>query len=167
MRKHAVRSNGEFRAATTVLAVEGLKASEFVGYMDEILTDEAAMLAAQPEHFVMAGHSDETAHIVENLGPHVCSFLMGFGRHIEWAADVPELLSSSEFPFKKVTNLFLEDGTDIGRVLAQFGDTPTGFTANLTVYFPVTCPEEVFEHHRRHFAVEFSNWMKAAAALHP
>jgi len=167
MRKHAVRSNGEFRAATTVLAVEGLKASEFVGYMDEILTDEAAMLAAQPEHFVMAGHSDETAHIVENLGPHVCSFLMGFGRHVEWAADVPELLPSSEFPFKKVTNLFLEDGTDIGRVLAQFGDTPTGFTANLTVYFPVTCPEEVFEHHRRHFAVEFSNWMKAAAALHP
>ncbi len=78
-----------------------------------------------------------------------------------------ELLPSSEFPFKKVTNLFLEDGTDIGRVLAQFGDTPTGFTANLTVYFPVTCPEELFEHHRRHFAVEFSNWMKAAAALHP
>jgi hypothetical protein len=167
MREHAVQSNGVFRAATTVMAVEGLKASEFVGYMDEILTDEAAMLAAQPEHFVMTGHSDETAHIVENLGPHVCSFLMGFGRHVEWAAAVPELLPSSEFPFKKVTNLFLEDGTDIGRVLAQFGDTPTGFTANLTVYFPVTCSEEVFEHHRRHFAVEFSNWMKAAAALHP
>jgi hypothetical protein len=167
MRGHAAKSNGEFRSATTVLAVEGIKAAEFVGYMDEILTDEAAMLAAQPEHFVMAGHSDETAHIVENLGTHVCSFLMGFGRHVEWATDVPELLPLSEFPFKKVTNLFLEDGTDIGRVLAQFGDTPGGFTANLTVYFPVTCPEELFEHHRRHFAVEFSNWMKAAAAIHP
>jgi hypothetical protein len=167
MRDHAAKSNGEFRSATTVLGVEGIKASEFVGYMDEILTDEAAMLAAQPEHFVMAGHSDETAHIVENLGTHVCSFLMGFGRHVEWAANVPELLPASEFPFKKVTNLFLEDGTDIGRVLAQFGDTPSGFTANLTVYFPITCPEELFEHHRRHFAVEFSNWMKAAAAVHP
>jgi hypothetical protein len=167
MREHAVKSNGEFRPATTVLAVDRLKAAEFVVYMDEVLTDEAAMLAAQPEHFVAAGHTDETAHIVENLGPHVCSFLMGFGRNVEWAADVPELLPVSEFPFKKVTNLFLADGTDIGRVLAQFGDTPDGFTANLTVYFPATCPEEIFEHHRRHFAVEFSNWIKAAAAQHP
>ncbi len=31
MRQHAVQSNGELRAATTVMAVEGLKASEFVG----------------------------------------------------------------------------------------------------------------------------------------
>lgn len=167
MREHAMKSDGEFRSATTVLATEGITAAEFVGYMDQILTDEAAMLAAQPEHFVAAGHTDESAHIVENIGPHVCSFLLGFGRRTEWADDAPEQLPDSDFPFKKATNLLLEDGTDIGRVLAQFGDTPSGFTANLTVYFPVTCPEPIFEHHRRHFAVEFSNWIRAAAAIRP
>jgi hypothetical protein len=167
MREHAVKSKGEFRPATTILGVKGLKASEFVGWMDEALTDEAAMLAAQPEHFVASGHSDETAHIVENIGPHVCSFLLSFGRDIEWAVRAPEMLPPADYPFKKATNLSLEDGTALGRVLAQFGDTEDGFTANLTVYFPVTCPEELFEHHRRHFAVEFSNWIKAAAAAHP
>jgi alkyl hydroperoxide reductase subunit AhpF len=39
-----------------------------------------------------------------------------------------------------------------------------GFTANLTVYFPVTCPDEVLDHHLRHYAVEFRNWIVAAAA---
>jgi len=167
LREHALSSNGNFKSATTVLAVQGLKAAEFVGYMDDIVTDEPAMLAAQPEHYVMAGQADERVHIVENLGPHVCSFLFHFGKNVEWAAQASELLPESHYPYKKVTNLFLPDGTVVGRVLSQFGDTDEGFSANLTVYFPATCPEELFEHHRRHFAVEFSNWVTAAAAARP
>jgi hypothetical protein len=167
LREHALMSKGSFKSATTVLAVQGLKAAEFVGWMDEIVSDEAAMLAAQPEHYVMTGQADETVHIVENLGPHICSFLFHFGKNVDWAAQASELLPDSDYPFKKITNLFFSDGTVVGRVLSQFGDTDEGFNANLTVYFPATCPEEIFEHHRRHFAVEFSNWAKAAAAARP
>jgi len=167
LREHARRSNGNFKSATTVLDVYGLKAGDFVGYMDDIVTDEPAMLAAQPEHYVMVGQADGRVHIVENLGPHVCSFLFHFGKNVEWAAQATELLPESHYPYKKVTNLFLPDGTVVGRVLSQFGDSNEGFSANLTVYFPTTCPDELFEHHRRHFAVEFSNWVKAAAAARP
>ncbi|MFF4299708.1 hypothetical protein ACFY0N_39425 [Streptomyces vinaceus] len=62
------------------------------------------------------------------------------------------------------SNLFLADGTVVGRALIQSGDTVDGFTANLTVCFPVTCPDEVLEHHLRHYAAEFRNWITAAAA---
>lgn len=56
----------------------------------------------------------------------------------------------------------LADGTVVGRALTQLGDTAEGFTAHLTVYVPVTCPPEVPEHHLRHYAVEFRNWIAAA-----
>lgn len=59
---------------------------------------------------------------------------------------------------------WLLDGTVVGRALIQFGDTADGCTSNLTVYFPVTCPDEVLDHHLRHYAVEFRNWIVAAAA---
>lgn len=167
LREHALTSNGDFKSATTVLGVQGLNAAEFVGWMEDAVRDEPTMLAAQPEHYVTAGQTDGTVHIVENLGPHVCSFFFHFDQHVEWAAGVPELLPESDYPFKKITNLFLQDGTVVGRVLSQFGDTDEGFNANLTVYFPASCPEEISEHHRRHFAVEFSNWVKAAAAARP
>jgi len=52
----------------------------------------------------------------------------------------------------------------VGRMLTQFGDTAEGFNASLTAYFPTACPEDVFEHHRQHLAVEFRNWIVAAAS---
>ena len=52
----------------------------------------------------------------------------------------------------------------MGRMFTQFGDTAEGFNASLTAYFPAACPEDVFEHHRQHLAVEFRNWILAAAA---
>ncbi|MGC5396030.1 hypothetical protein ACPXCP_09775 [Streptomyces sp. DT20] len=81
-----------------------------------------------------------------------------------WAADADERLPEAEFPYKKATNFYLADGTVVGRVLIQFGDTAEGFTSSLTVYLPTSCPESVLEHHLRHFAVEFRNWIIASAA---
>ncbi|GAA3309980.1 hypothetical protein GCM10020295_75870 [Streptomyces cinereospinus] len=81
-----------------------------------------------------------------------------------WAADAEELLPESEFPHKMSSNLFLEDGTVVGRALTQFGDTADGFTASLTFYVPASAPEVVLEHHLRHYAVEFRNWIIAAAS---
>lgn len=165
LRGCARASGGRFRAGTTVLAAQGLTAGEFVGWMDKAFADEKVLLAAQPEHYVMVGQADGSVHVVENIGPHVCSFYLGdwAAEAMAWAADAVELLAESEFPYKKATNLFLPDGTVIGRVLMQFGDTGNGFTSNLTVYLPTSCPEDVLEHHLRHFAVEFRNWITAAA----
>ncbi|WP_329567222.1 hypothetical protein [Streptomyces sp. NBC_01361] len=105
------------------------------------------------------------ARVVENIDPHVCSiYIDGWGTDaMAWAAEADELLPESEFPREMSSNLFLPDGTVVGRALIQFGDTADGFTANLTVYLPTTCPDDVLEHHLRHYAVEFRNWITASA----
>ncbi|MFJ4340651.1 hypothetical protein [Streptomyces sp. NPDC088915] len=166
LRENALASGGVFKGGTTVLAAQGLTSGEFLAWMDRAFAgDEKPLLAAHPEHYVM-GTDEIGARVVENIGPHVASFYMGgWGTDaLDWAEDADELLPEAEFPRKMSSNLFLADGTVVGRALIQFGDTADGFTAHLTVYFPVTCPEEVLDHHLRHYAVEFRNWIVAAAA---
>ncbi|MEU0129087.1 MULTISPECIES: hypothetical protein [unclassified Streptomyces] len=167
LRESALASDGGFRGGTTVLTTSGLAAGEFLAWMEKAFAgDEGALLAAHPEHYVMAPEADGSFNVVENIGPHVCSFYMGgWGTDaMAWAADAAELLPESEFPHKMSSNLFLADGTVVGRALTQFGDTAGGFTASLTVYVPTSCPQDVLEHHLRHYAVEFRNWIAAAAA---
>ncbi|MFF7332000.1 hypothetical protein ACIQU5_19440 [Streptomyces sp. NPDC090306] len=167
LRECARTSGGAFNGGTTVLRARGLTSGEFLEWMDAAFAgkDERPLLAAHPEHYAM-GTDTIGARVVENIGPHVCSFYMGgWGTDaMAWAADAAELLPESEFPRKMSSNLFLEDGTVVGRALIQFGDTAEGFTASLTVYFPVSCPQDVLDHHLRHYAVEFRNWIVAAAA---
>ncbi|MFB7031962.1 MULTISPECIES: hypothetical protein [unclassified Streptomyces] len=166
LRESARASGGRFTAGTTVLTTHGLTSGEFLAWMDEAFAaDESALLAAHPEHFVMAPGADGSFNVVESIGPHVCSFFMGgWGTDaMAWATDVDELLPESEFPHRMSSNLFLADGTVVGRALTQFGDTADGCVASLTVYLPTSCPGEVLEHHLRHYAVEFRNWILAAA----
>ncbi|WP_326673836.1 hypothetical protein [Streptomyces sp. NBC_01257] len=166
LRESARTSEGKFKPGTTVLTTQGLTSGVFLDWMDKAFAgDERPLLAAHPEHYVM-GTDSIGARVVENIGPHVADFYMGgWGTAaLAWATDAEELLPEAEFPRKMSSNLFLADGTVVGRALIQFGDTAEGFTANLTVYFPVTCPDEVLEHHLRHYAVEFRNWIVAAAA---
>jgi uncharacterized protein len=165
LREMAMRSHRVLRPATTVLTVHGLKAAQFLRWLDISFTDESVLLAAEPDHFVMAPNPDSTVMVAENLGPYVCRiYLPAFDAAVNWTAEtVNELLPESDYPYRRIADMSLEDGTVVGRMLTQFGDTDDGFTASLTVYFPVTCPEALFEHHRQHLAVEFSNWIHAAA----
>jgi hypothetical protein len=165
LRAHALASEGRFTSATTVLAAPGLTAAEFVRWMQVSFADEDVLLSAHPEHYAMSEDPDGTVHVVENVGPHICSFLLGqWGADTSWADDVPERLPEDAYPFKRASDLFFADGTVVGRVLVQFGDTDEGLSASLTCYFPATCPPEVLDHHSRHFAVEFRNWIVAAVA---
>ncbi|MFJ1869236.1 hypothetical protein ACIOD1_32075 [Streptomyces sp. NPDC088097] len=168
LRESAIVSGGSFKAGTTVLTTRGLTSGAFLAWMDKAFSgDEKALLTAHPEHYVMTPGPDGAFNVVENIGPHVCSFFMGgWGTDaMAWAVDADELLPESEFPHKMSSNLFLPDGTVVGRALTQFGDTADGFTASLTVYVPTACPQDVLEHHLRHYAVEFRNWIIAAATV--
>ncbi|MFC8231361.1 hypothetical protein [Streptomyces sp. NPDC057287] len=166
LRESARASDGGYTGGTTVLSTQGLGAGEFVAWMDKAFADENVLLAAQPEHYLMVGQANGSVHVVENVGPHICSFYLGdwAAEAMAWADDADELLPKADFPYKKATNLFLADGTIVGRVLIQFGETDDGFTSSLTVYLPASCPQDVLDHHLRHFAVEFRNWITAAAA---
>lgn len=171
-RELAARSDGQHRSATAVLAVRGqLKAAPFLRWLEDAFSDENVLLAAEPEHYAFTTHPDGSVTVVENVGPYVaCVRLPGFDDEIqipddeEAARTIPELLPAAEYPFRRLARISLPDGTAIGRMLVQCGDTDEGFNASLTVYFPAECPDEVFEGHRRHLAVEFRNWIVAAAA---
>jgi hypothetical protein len=162
----AERSKGELKPATTMLAVKGLKATDFLHWLDGQFDKEAVMLAAEPDHFVIAPNETARVTIVETLGEYVCQIhLPPYDGAATWdEAVVNELLPESEYQFRRIARITLPDGTLVGRMLTQFGDTPEGFNASLTAYFPATCPEGVFEHHRQHLAVEFRNWIVAAAS---
>ncbi len=166
LREWAGLSGGRFNSGTTVLAVRGLKAAQFVRWLASSFGDEPVLLAAEPEHYVIADNPDSTVTVVENLGPYVASVrLPAFGTAPTWAAEAAgELLPEADYPFRRLADLTLADGTVVGRVMTQFGDTDEGFRAVLTCYFPVECPAELVEHHRQHLAVEFRNWIVAAAA---
>ncbi|MGW3115443.1 hypothetical protein [Streptomyces sp. NPDC001091] len=53
-------------------------------------------------------------------------------------------------------------GLHIGGVRHEFRDVPGGFHARLCVEFPRTTLPRILSEHRRHLAIEFSNWVEFA-----
>ncbi len=166
LREMAELSNGELRPTTIELEATGIKAIQFLQWLGQAFDTESVLLAAEPDHYAMFLNPDSTVTVVERLGLHASRVLLpAFDKAPNWVAEVTEkLLPESEYPFRRIADISLPDGTVVGRMLNQFGDTPEGFKANITAYFPTACPEEHFEHHRQHIAVEFANWIRAAAA---
>jgi hypothetical protein len=164
LRECAQASEGAFEGGTIVLSAEGLRSTDFLGWLSQAFADEDVLLAAHPEHWAFSEEPGGPMNVVETIGSHLSSFYMaGWGAQPPaWVGDSEAVLPESEFPSKMAADLVLGDGTVIGRVLCQFGDTDTGFDTALTVYVPQTC-KDVVEQHLRHFSVEFRNWIAAAA----
>lgn len=68
------------------------------------------------------------------------------------------------YPIQIVGEAPLRDGLAIGGVHHQFQQEGDGFRALLTVEFPGRVPMRIIAQHRWHLAMEFSNWIEAAAA---
>ncbi|WP_329064202.1 hypothetical protein [Amycolatopsis sp. NBC_01480] len=167
LRECAQASDGAFAGGTIVLSADGLSSKDFVTWLSKAFADEDVLIAAHPEHWAFSEQPGSGVNVVETIGSHLSSFYMaGWGAEAPaWAAESDAVLPESKFPLKMAADLVLGDGTVIGRVLCQFGDTTTGFDTALTVYVPQTC-KEVVEQHLRHFSVEFRNWIVAAAEAH-
>jgi hypothetical protein len=69
----AASSGGQWRPARTQLHAEGLSAAEFLSYFHSIFDDSPQLVAAHPEHFVLAA-VDGGHQVVENLGPYITDF---------------------------------------------------------------------------------------------
>lgn len=82
------------------------------------------------------------------------------------AARVDEVLLSLAGVYARLPGVIVPSRRDRRRAGADpvRRHPPTAFTAHLTVYVPVTFPPDVLEHHLRHYAVEFRNWIAAAGA---
>ena len=146
---------------STQLQVHGISAAEFVSYFMSITGDQPKLLAARPEHFVLAEAGDGPSHVirvVENLGRYISDFYITFTGEDQAVAKL-----APDYPTRMVGTVALADGTTIGHALHQFRETADGFDVLLAIYFPAAAPEEFIEGHRQHLAVEFTNWIAGAA----
>lgn len=124
------------------------------------LDDETAMIAACPDHYIISRDARGRQVVVETTGgsPLPSEFTVDY-------SDVSSLQTPPDpaFPHQVAGVARLGDGLAIGGVRHQFRDDGGGFVARLTVEFPAAMPGHMIAQHRWHLAVEFSNWIEAAA----
>lgn len=159
LRTHVGRSAGQETTGTTILQAHGLSSAQFTGWLGQAFGREDVLLAGHPGHYSIHASAGRV-NIVETLGDHVCSFFMQ-----PWndALALPAPAPDGTPPTTRRSRILLEDGTIVGSITNTFRDEGDGFTAHLSVTLPLTCGEEVVEHHLQHFAVEFHNWILSAA----
>lgn len=123
--------------------------------------DEAAMIAACPDHYIIARDSQGRQRVVETTGgaPLAGDFTVDY-------ADVSSLLTTPDpaYPHQVAGVARLDDGLAIGGVRHQFRQEGRGFRALLTVEFPRRVPGHMVAAHEWHLAVEFANWIEASQA---
>ncbi|MFE7191399.1 hypothetical protein [Kitasatospora sp. NPDC057541] len=153
-------SGGAWRSAVTELEIGGITAEEFLTWWQGRLAsgDRTALLAANPEHY-LANSADGVVEIIETIGSGPLRFFLTFHDGVAIADEGHET-----YPVRIGGTGRLTDGTEICRVMHEFGDGPRGLRIRLTIQFPTSAPEHVFTGHQWHFACEFLNWLEAAHA---
>lgn len=151
------------RRATSVceLHVAGGSASEFALWFDDTSRDDytRSMTAAHPDHFLIQALPDGRQEVVETTGgsPLATRFLVDYSD-----------LSTLSTPRSPGTDAeaagvaISGKGIHIGGVRHEFRDVPGGFHARLCVEFPRATLPRMLSEHRRHLAIEFSNWVESA-----
>lgn len=158
----AKASRGRRSLSVIELVVSRGSATGFVEWFNQRTDtdDELAMLAAHPEHYLFRTGSDGRQEVWETNGgsPLAARFFIDYD-------DTSSLRTppSPEYPIQVAGVARLSDGLAIGGVRHQFRDEGDGFRALLTVEFPAVSLPTILRDHRWHLAIEFSNWIEAAA----
>ncbi|RPK61137.1 MULTISPECIES: hypothetical protein [unclassified Streptomyces] len=153
-------SDGAWRSAVTEMEIDGIDADGFLTWWQGRLAnaDRGALLAANPEHY-LADSADGVVEIIETIGSGPLRFFLTFHEGVEIEGEGHET-----YPVRIGGTGRLADGTEVARVMHEFGDGPRGLRIRLTIQFPASAPEHVFTGHQWHFACEFLNWLEAAHA---
>ncbi|BBX35641.1 hypothetical protein MMAG44476_00050 [Mycolicibacterium mageritense DSM 44476 = CIP 104973] len=156
-------SRGRQRHSVIELTAPGCSAGAFAEWFDALTTnnDEAAMLDACPDHYLLRGLPDGRQEVVETTGgsPMATRFLVDYS-----APEAVHVPVHADYPVQIAGQAVLDDGLVIGGVRHQFRDADGRMTALLTVAFPDRFPTPMVAAHRWHLATEFSNWIEAFAA---
>lgn len=124
--------------------------------------DEATLLAACPDHYLLRSPAPGVQEVIEVTGGAVLAsrFLIDYGDR----ADLP-VARDTGCPIDLAGWATTDDGRRIGAVRHQLRDvTGGGFEARLAIAFPSTLPPWMASEHRWHLACEFSNWIGAHLA---
>jgi hypothetical protein len=125
--------------------------------------DEAPLLAAAPDHWILRKRDDGIQQVIETTGGSPLASRIYLDENEVGPISTP---ADPSFPVQWVAlGRARLDGPPAGALRHQFRDEPGGaFTARLTIEFPRVTPARFVNEHRRHLACEFSNWIEAASA---
>jgi hypothetical protein len=121
--------------------------------------DEAALLGACPDHYVLRAAGDGRELVVETTGgsPLAARIFLA-----EAEPGAVQTKADPDFPVQWVAvGRIGEGGPVAGAIRHQFRDEAEGFRARLTGEFPIATPPWLIRAHRWHLACEFSNWIEA------
>lgn len=161
----AALSRGRRRLCTVELTGTGGSAEGMPQHYQRAMEtgDEAALLAACPDHYVLRAGADGVQQVIETTGgaPLAARIFLSDG-------DSGKLTTRADpaFPVQWVAlGRIGRTGPPAGAIRHQFRDEPNGFRARLTVEFSAATPPHLVRAHRWHLACEFSNWIEAANGL--
>jgi hypothetical protein len=169
MKQYLAASNGEFTSTQVILTVNGLKSATLFSTIRAALslmngTPEQVregvintVFAQHPEHYMLPPYQG----VVETMGG------IPTRSHVFVRQDVPDFVTTlidESYPIRLIGAAELDDGTLFTYVLQQFKDTDDGMEANLRIWYPAACPSVYLEEHAEHYAVEFRNGCRMAAA---
>jgi hypothetical protein len=125
--------------------------------------DEAPLLAASPDHWMLHKRDDGVQQVIETTGGSPLASRIYLDENEVGPIYTPP---DPTFPVQWVAfGRARLDGPPAGALRHQFRDEPDGsFTARLTIEFPRVTPTRLVAAHRWHLACEFSNWIEAASA---
>lgn len=155
-------SRGRRRLCTVELTGTGGSAEAMPSYYQRAMEtgDEAALLAACPDHYILCASADGLQQVVETTGgsPLAARIFLD-----DSDASTVTTRADSAFPVQWVAVGGLSSTSPpIGAIRHQFRDEPNGFKARLTGEFPAATPAHFIRGHQWHLACEFSNWIEAA-----
>jgi hypothetical protein len=155
------KSDGKWKPARVKLSIRGIKSEEFLYWLkprEGRIAPEN--VASHPEHWtVYVDKGRGGLAVCETLGERPAWFLLrDDGTASEFVDDDPQM------PAKFTGRGYLggHDGVQMIETYHQFRDHDDdgGFDADLAVYFPAACEDELIECHRQHLLVEFTNWFR-------
>jgi len=169
--KWVAHSDGKLTPSTADVTVKGGSAKGFLAWLNRVsgVSDEASLLGANPEHYLVQGipHGQD---VIETLGAWgwPVHFTIDFDRDIEDLVG-PEAFDDA-YPIRMVGAGSVAPGVDIGVVVHQFAEVEGGFKAKLAIHYPAAADPAMIEGHRTHLALEFTNWINmylADAGIRP
>jgi hypothetical protein len=157
-------SRGRRRLCEITLAGTGLAAEAMPAFYKEAMRtgNEAPLLAASPDHYLLFQGADGVQQVIETTGGSPLASRIFLDERDTGSVTTP---ADPSFPVQWVAvGRGRVGGPPSGAIRHQFRDEDDGFTARLTIELPVLTPGRIVRAHRWHLACEFSNWIEAANA---
>jgi hypothetical protein len=170
--RYLAESDGKYIGTRVVLAIRGLKTNDFI----PVIRRAFEALGGSPEEtkrlsvdFVFPVHPEHYGLPIGRLG--IVETMGGLPTRshpvLAPPEEVPDFVSSlidKTYDISMVGKGALNDGAVFTYVLQEYKDTADGMEASLRIWYPAACPPAYVKEHSEHYAVEFRNGCRIAAA---